>query len=111
MDTLGFVSFTLPSHARTETAPSASPSSIWFTYKYIDANMQSLYAFTGLDADSFHTELGNSITAAVTAAADNLKLSQIIGCPAQDIWGAELYDVYMEQVIPLVLWKQSYTFV
>jgi len=97
LDTLGWISF------------SADPTTpTWFDFQYIDANLEELYNFTGTTEDTFDTDLGLSISSAIEATVDELGLRAILGCPPQDYSQSaslgtsnSLYDLYMQQIIPL----------
>ena len=96
LDTLGWISFDLPTKESASTTDgsatasneeagsgSESGSGIWFNYEYVDANMESLYNFTGKDEASFPTEQGDQITAAIQDTVTKLNLTDLLGCPPQ----------------------------
>ena len=105
LDTLGYMSFALPEKNETRTTPTGPT---FFDYQMVDANVDVLMAFTGTDEETFGTEEGAGITAAIEKVVDELNLREILGCPQQNYsFGAglgredSLYDLYMQTVIPL----------
>jgi len=53
LDTLGFMSFDI------------TPDPTWFNFQYVEANLESLCEFTGVEEDEFDTELGTEISKAI----------------------------------------------
>ncbi len=94
LDTVGWISFDLS-------------DSIYFNFQYVDANLSTIYNFTGVSEEDFRTPLGSSIEDAITKTVSELELGEVLGCPPMSYSYTaglgtpdSLYDLYMNTIIP-----------
>ncbi len=81
METIGFMSIN-----GLKTSGVAAAGGLEFSRRYIDNNLLSYHHHTGLNASTFHTELGRNVTQYIAGVRRMLHLDQLIGCAPQDYW-------------------------
>ncbi|KAI9885325.1 MAG: mitochondrial 2-enoyl thioester reductase [Watsoniomyces obsoletus] len=82
METIGFMSI----DGLTAGSSVDVTGKLEFSRRYIDNNLLSYYHHTGLNASTFHTELGRNVTRYIADARNTLQLDRVIGCAPQDYW-------------------------
>ena len=104
METIGFQSIDgLATGGKPKSL--ASPK---FFRRYIDNNLYSLYHHSHRNASSFHSEHGQNVSKAITAARKALNLDERFGCAKQDLWmfrapypsNSSVYTWLEERVMP-----------
>ncbi|KAL2001773.1 hypothetical protein VTN02DRAFT_1236 [Thermoascus thermophilus] len=110
METIGFMSIDgLTTGGRPRRA---APS---FSRRYIDNNLFSFHHHTGLDADTFPTEHGQSVSRLIQESRHALRLDHVHGCAPRDLWmsrapypgNASIYTWLQEEVLPDSLRDES----
>ncbi|KAK4176878.1 Metallo-dependent phosphatase-like protein [Triangularia setosa] len=79
-----------------------------FHRRYIDNNLLGLYHHSGLNASTFHTEHGKSVTSIIVKARKELDLDYTFGCAPKNYWMTRspypgpdsIYTLLEEEVIP-----------
>ena len=89
--------------------------SVSFNRRYIDNNLLGLYAHTGLNETTFHTDHGRNVSKMITHARKELDLDKRYGCAPQDFWMARtpypnndsIFSLVDQQILPAILSNKS----
>lgn len=82
METIGFASISGVTASRNATATKLPQ----YDRLYIDNNIGAFHYHTGLDENSFPTDHGRNVSAAIVSARKILDLDRPFGCAPQDFW-------------------------
>ncbi|KAF3768699.1 hypothetical protein M406DRAFT_273164 [Cryphonectria parasitica EP155] len=90
-------------------------TAVSFNRRYIDNNLFGLYAHTGLNESTFHTEHGRNVSKMITEARKELNLDERHGCAPQNYWMARtpypsndsIFTWLDQEVMPDVIFKET----
>ena len=85
METVGFISIDGLNTPKSNHLSSAVASPV-FKRRYIDQNLYSYYHHTGLDEETFPTEMGQNVSRLIAKARTDLHLDQVHGCAPHELW-------------------------
>ncbi|KAA8649245.1 hypothetical protein EYZ11_003050 [Aspergillus tanneri] len=113
METIGFMSIDGLSTNKRQRNPSFTTPT--FHRRYIDNNIFSFLHHTGLDSESFTTELGRNVSRFIQESRSALQLDKIHGCAPRDLWmsrvpypnESSIYSWLETQVLPEFLKDKS----
>ena len=105
METIGFASIQGLGSSKTDAVEMTSPT---FGRRYIDNNLYSFHHHTGLNASTFPTKKGLTVSKEITQDRNLLGLDKVFGCAPKDLWASRapfpgkdsIFSWLQEDVLP-----------